>query len=70
MGRPKGQTNADSWLIANGKIGDQFYSEKEDKYLTALSSYYKRKILTERIIAISSGKKNPICKYIVKVTLL
>ena len=40
--------NIESWMIANGKKGDHFYSDKEDKYLTALSAYYKRKITTEK----------------------
>lgn len=58
------------WMIVNGKKGEQFYSDKLDRHLTAISSHYKRKILTERMIVITTGGKKPISKYIVKVTLL
>ena len=60
----------ESWMIVNAKSGEQFYSDREDRYLTALSSYHKRKILTERLITITTGGKELKSKYITKVTLL
>lgn len=60
----------ESWMIANGKKGEVFYSEKLDRHLTAISSHHKRKISTERLITITTGGKNPQAKYIIKVTLL
>lgn len=63
--------NIESWMIANGKKGDHFYSDKEDKYLTALSAYYKRKITTERVICIKPIKnvRKIEANYVTKVTL-
>ena len=67
MGK-KGQQTIESLLIVNGQSGDHFYTDKEDKHITALASYYKRKIVTERLIATTTGK-DPKAKYITKVTL-
>ena len=60
----------ESWMIANGKSGDHFYSDKMDRAITASATYYNRKIVTERLITITTGGKEPIAKYITKVTLL
>lgn len=69
-GRPKGQlTTMESWMIANGKKGDVFYSEKRDAHLTSISKYYKRKIITQNMIAVIGGKV-PELKKIIKVTIL
>lgn len=38
MGRPKGQSTMESWMIANGKTGEYFYSDKMDRHLTAIST--------------------------------
>lgn len=70
MGRPKGQCTLESWMIANGKVGDSFYSDKMDRHLTAISTHYKRKIVTERLITVTTGGKEPISKYITKVTII
>lgn len=70
MGRPKGQSTVESWMIANGKMGNTFYSDKMDRHLTAIATHHKRKILTERLITITTGGKSPKSKYITKVTLL
>ena len=71
MGRQKGkQTTSESWIIANGKAGDHFYSDKKDGSLTAIAAYHKRKITTERLIIITTGGKDPKAKYITKATLL
>ena len=66
----KNQYTLESWMIANGKKGKQFYSDKADRHLTAISSHYKRKIKTERLITITTNGKLEVPKYIVKVTLL
>jgi hypothetical protein len=67
MGRPKKQSCMESFAIANGKVGDFFYTEKPDKLMTASAVYYKRKIKTERLIVITTGGKDPIAKYITRV---
>lgn len=70
MGRPKGQSTMESWMIANGKKGECFYSNKIDRHLTAISTHHKRKILTERLITITTAKNKPKAECITKVTLL
>jgi hypothetical protein len=64
------QYTIESWMIANGKVGDIFYSDKMDRHLTAISTQHNRKITTERLITVTTGGKTPISKYITKVTLL
>ena len=68
-GRPKGQFTMETWMIANGKKGEYFYSEKRDAHLTSISSHHKRKIITEKMLAVRVGKA-PELKKIIKVTLL
>ena len=63
----KGQITLESWMIANAKPGKVFYSEKADKDLTAIASYYKREIITERLIAVTN---EPVAFKLTKVTLL
>ena len=60
----------ESFMMINGLSGTSFYSEKKDKAITAIASFYKRKIKTERIIAISKNVNSPISKMITKVTLI
>lgn len=60
----------ESWMIANGKAGDHFYSDKQDKHLTAISTAHGRKIKTERLIVVTTAKAEPTAKNITKVTLL
>lgn len=64
------QNTIESYMIANDKIGDSFYSDKADRHLTAISTYYKRKIKTERFIAVTSQSDNPSAHKITKVTIL
>ena len=66
----KNRFTLESWMITNGKAGDIFYSQKLDKYLTAIASYNKRKILTERMAVVGKIGESPYCEPIVKVTLL
>ena len=65
-----GHHTIESIMIAEGKQGLIFYSAKKDRHLTAIATYYKRKIQTERLIAVTTAKENPIATYITKVTLL
>jgi len=64
------QYTMESWMIANGKSGDYFYSDKADRHLTAIATHHKRKITTERFIAVTSQSDNPIAHKITKVTLV
>lgn len=69
MGRAKRQSTLESWMIANGKKGEHFYSDKKDSHLTAISTHHNREIITERLIIITTAKKEPVCKHITKVTI-
>lgn len=61
----------ESYAICNLRKGSHFYSDKQDKHLTALCSYYKKNIKTERIITIKvKGDYEVESKYITKVTIL
>jgi hypothetical protein len=57
-------------FLCNGKAGESFYSEKEDKRLTALASYHRRLVTTEKFIAVTAGKAEPRASFITKVTIL
>ena len=70
MPKRKRPNTLESWMIANGKKGEHFYSDKMDRHLTAIATYYQRKITTERLITITTGGKEPKSKYITKITLL
>jgi hypothetical protein len=45
--RKGGQYTIESWMMANGKLGEVFYSEKMDRHLTAIATHHKRKIQTD-----------------------
>lgn len=66
----KGQYTLESYMIANGKSGDIFYSHKKDRHLTAISSHHDRKIITENLIIVSDYIKSPKANKITKVTLI
>lgn len=70
MAKKKQQYTLESWMIANGKAGKHFYSDKFDAHLTAIATAHARKIKTERLIVVTSAKSVPTAKYITKVTLL
>lgn len=70
MGGNKGQSTYESFTLANGKANEVFYTEKPDKTITALSNYYKRKVKTERLVVITTGKTDVFARYITKVTIL
>jgi hypothetical protein len=67
---PKGTNTLESWMMVNGKDGTVFYTHKKDKDITAIASYYTRKVHTERLVLVSNTKDNPQVKTITKVTLL
>ena len=65
----KGQYTLESWMIANGKSGDSFYSHKKDRHLTAIASHHNRKIITENLIIVSDYLNSPKADKITKVIL-
>ena len=60
----------ESWMIANGKTGQQFYTEKLDRQITAIAVRLGRKVKTERVVAITSTKVAVPSVKLTKVTLL
>jgi hypothetical protein len=58
----------ESLALTTLKHGDCFYSHKQDKDLTAIASYYKKKIKTERLILINPQKTT--IEKITKITIL
>lgn len=61
-------TSAESICLITLKSGSVFYSHKKDKDITAIASYYKRKVKTERVLIVNP-QKNTI-QQITKVILL
>lgn len=57
----------ESICLLNLKSGKSFYTTKKDKDITALATYYKKKIKTERVIAINS--KHTTLTRLTKVTI-
>lgn len=68
--KPKRLRSIDSYVVANGKSGDFFFSKKDDKGLTAIASAHKRKIQTERVVLISGSMSEPKMETMTKCTLL
>jgi hypothetical protein len=62
-----GARTIESIALTTLKKGKSFYSQKQDKDITAIASYYRKKIKTERLILLNplTGKTNRV----VKVTL-
>lgn len=60
----------ESTLLTTLTKGDHFYTDKDDRHITALANHYKIKSITERLIATTTRKAEPVAKYICKVTLL
>ena len=50
------KTSLESLALTSLKKGKFFYSKKADKDLTAIASYYKKKIKTERLFIINPQK--------------
>lgn len=66
MGRRK--TTVESIALENLKQGESFYTNKQDKDITAISSYYGKKVSTERLITVNPNSIET--QRIVKVTIL
>jgi hypothetical protein len=62
------QRTIESIGLLNLKEGESFYTEKRDKDITAIASYYDKKVKTERLFVLNpqSGET----QRVVKVTLL
>jgi hypothetical protein len=60
----------ESWVIANGKQGQQFYTDKPDRQITAISVRLGRKVKTERVLVISPAKSEMPPSKLTRVTLL
>jgi hypothetical protein len=70
MGRPKGSsTDYESHMIKTLNEGEVFYTQKVDKTITAIASYYQKKVKTERLIIVSGSFTLPLCDTITKVTM-
>lgn len=55
-------------LIKDGKTGDVFFTYKADRIMTALATYYGKKILTERYTAIDKATNKKL-EHLTKVTI-
>lgn len=68
MGAPKGQRTVESIALTTLKRGKSFFTTKADKDITAISSYYKKRVKTERVFVLNpqTGK----VQKVVKVTLI
>lgn len=62
-------TSQEAIYITTYKSGEYFYTEKEDREITAISTYYKVKIKTERLVCIDCKTMTKISK-LLKVTIL
>jgi len=62
------QRTVESIALLNLPKGRCFYSRKQDKDITAIASYYEKKVKTERLIAINP--QTGLTEKVVKVTLV
>ena len=69
MGRNKGASTLEGFMISTGAQGECFYTEKSSALVQAVASNYGRKASTEKVMAISMRDEIPEVKYITKVTL-
>ena len=68
MGTSKGQRTVESIAINTLKKGQSFFTTKQDKDITAISSYYDKRVKTERVFVLNpqTGETSKM----VKVTIL
>ena len=68
MGAPKGQRTVESIAMNTLKKGQSFFTTKQDKDITAISSYYNKRVKTERVFVLNpqTGETSKM----VKVTIL
>jgi hypothetical protein len=64
----KAKTSMESIALTTLKSGEFFYTHKQDKDITAISSYYGREVTTERLLLVNPQKTE--IQKIVKVTIL
>jgi hypothetical protein len=67
-GAPKGARTLESIALTTLKKGQQFFTTKQDKDITAISTHYNKKVRTERLFVLNpiSGKTQKV----VRVTLV
>jgi len=68
----EGQRTVESIALNTLPKGSFFYTHKQDKDITAIASYYKKKVKTERLFTMNpqTGKTNRVVKVtIVKTTV-
>jgi len=62
------QRTIESIGLLNLKEGESFYTEKRDKDITAIASYYDKKVKTERMFTLNPQTGET--QRVVKVTLV
>ena len=60
----------ESIFLLKGKPMQVFYTHKKDREITAIATYYSKKIRTERLILIEGNKEKPQAKNLTKVTII
>lgn len=61
-------TSVETISLLNLKTGQSFYTEKQDKDITAVASYYNKKVSTERLFVLNP--QSGVTNRVVKVTIL
>jgi hypothetical protein len=61
--------NIEVFAFLNYKPGQYFFTNKKDKDITAMSVYYKRKVITDRYVSIDCHSHSKI-DLLTKVTFL
>jgi len=64
---PRNKSTLESIALTTLSKGRYFYTTKQDKDITAIASYYKKKVRTERLYTISplTGKTRRVVKVII-----
>jgi hypothetical protein len=68
MRKPRKKTSVESIALTTLKSGESFYTHKHDKDITAIASYYEKKVKTERLLLLNTQTET--VEKIVKVTIL
>lgn len=64
----RSKSSLESIAMTTLKSGQDFYTAKQDKDITAIASYYKKKIKTERLIMLNPQTMES--KRVVRVIIL
>ena len=59
----------ESMFIKHGKVGEVYYSNKDDKNITAIASFYKRNVVTQRVLMVEYTLDIPVTNNCVKIVL-